>query len=402
MSRNGSGIYSIPPGSAAVDDTIIDPVAFNTLISDLETDANTARPIVAGGTGATTAAAARTNLGATAVGASVFTAADAAAARANLGIPPDDNGNRIINGDFGIWQRATSGTGDGYVAADRWRNGAVGGTVTQARSPFNPGDGVGVSSITPTFALSQDVTGQSLASHYAVTQQRIEGVRTYAGQTVTVLGFVRRVAGSGNAVIEMEQQFGTGGSPSVGITGLSPTTITLTGTWQPFAAVITLPSIFGKVLGSNNDDFVGLSLWISAGSNFSARTNSLGIRTQQVLWHGIHIRPGIWTAADAALYVPRDPGTETALCQRYLFKTQLGVILRGYSPSAGAQTFQTIVFPVTMRGGVIATNNWVSGANNLSQTVSASSTNAQLTLTSIIGSDFAVQYAAGNSFDSEL
>jgi hypothetical protein len=55
-----------------------------------------------------------------------------------------------------------------------------------------------------------------------------------------------------------------------------------------------------------------------------------------------------------------------------------------------------------MRGGVIATNNWVSGANNLSQTVSASSTNAQLTLTSIIGSDFAVQYAAGNSFDSEL
>ena len=63
MSRNGSGIYSIPPGSTAVDLTIIDPVVFNTLISDLETDANTARPVVAGGTGATTAAAARTNLG---------------------------------------------------------------------------------------------------------------------------------------------------------------------------------------------------------------------------------------------------------------------------------------------------------------------------------------------------
>ena len=58
MSRNGSGIYSIPPGSTAVDNTIIDPVVFNTLISDLEADANTARPVVAGGTGATTAAAA--------------------------------------------------------------------------------------------------------------------------------------------------------------------------------------------------------------------------------------------------------------------------------------------------------------------------------------------------------
>ena len=64
MSRNGSGIYSIPPGSSAVDNTIIDPVVYNTLISDLEADANTARPIVAGGTGATTAAAARANFGA--------------------------------------------------------------------------------------------------------------------------------------------------------------------------------------------------------------------------------------------------------------------------------------------------------------------------------------------------
>jgi hypothetical protein len=64
MSRNGSGIYSLPAGSAAVNDAIIDPVAFNTLISDLESDANTARPIVAGGTGATTAAAARTAFGA--------------------------------------------------------------------------------------------------------------------------------------------------------------------------------------------------------------------------------------------------------------------------------------------------------------------------------------------------
>lgn len=92
MSRNVSGVYSLPAGSVAVDNTIIDPVAFNTMTADLETDANTARPIVAGGTGATTAAAARTNLGATALGASVFTAADAAAARSALGITPLTNG----------------------------------------------------------------------------------------------------------------------------------------------------------------------------------------------------------------------------------------------------------------------------------------------------------------------
>ena len=84
MSRNLAGIYAVPPGSTAVDNTIIDPVVFNTLISDLEADANTARPVVAGGTGATTAAAARTNLGATATGSALFTAADVVAVMALL------------------------------------------------------------------------------------------------------------------------------------------------------------------------------------------------------------------------------------------------------------------------------------------------------------------------------
>lgn len=62
MSRNGSGVYSMPAGTAAVSGATIDSDKYNTLMDDFETDANTARPIVAGGTGATTAAAARTNL----------------------------------------------------------------------------------------------------------------------------------------------------------------------------------------------------------------------------------------------------------------------------------------------------------------------------------------------------
>jgi hypothetical protein len=133
MSRNGSGVYSLPPGSTAVDDAIIDPVVFNTLISDLESDANTARPIVAGGTGATTAAAARTNLGATAVGASVFTAADAAAARSAIGAPPTPQ----LAGGVGNWFRLYT-TASGNVtlpAGGSWawlmirRNASTGGIV---------------------------------------------------------------------------------------------------------------------------------------------------------------------------------------------------------------------------------------------------------------------------------
>lgn len=43
-----------------------------------------------------------------------------------LGFEQDDN--RIINGDFGIWRRGTSHSGSGY-GADRWRNDLRGGTV---------------------------------------------------------------------------------------------------------------------------------------------------------------------------------------------------------------------------------------------------------------------------------
>lgn len=63
MPRDGSGVYSKPAGSTATTDTTALAETHNTPIDDLVTDANTARPVVAGGTGASTALAARVNLG---------------------------------------------------------------------------------------------------------------------------------------------------------------------------------------------------------------------------------------------------------------------------------------------------------------------------------------------------
>jgi len=63
MSRNVSGVYALPPGSLVANGDTSDQTDLNTPLTDLEADANVARPIVAGGTGATSASAARTNLG---------------------------------------------------------------------------------------------------------------------------------------------------------------------------------------------------------------------------------------------------------------------------------------------------------------------------------------------------
>src|SRR6056297_2185907 len=66
MPRSG-GIFSVPTASRndAQSGTTISSADYITLLDDLEDDANAARPVSAGGTGATTAAQARINLGIT-------------------------------------------------------------------------------------------------------------------------------------------------------------------------------------------------------------------------------------------------------------------------------------------------------------------------------------------------
>lgn len=71
MSRNGSGVYSLPAGSVVANGDVSDASDLNTPLADLEADANVARPIVAGGTGASSAADALVNLGLTATAAEI-------------------------------------------------------------------------------------------------------------------------------------------------------------------------------------------------------------------------------------------------------------------------------------------------------------------------------------------
>jgi hypothetical protein len=248
-----------------------------------------------------------------------------------------DPENRIINGAFDFWQRGTSSTSAAYVAADRWRNDLTGGTVTQSRQSFTVGDTLGNNS--PTFFLRQTVSGQTLASQGALTCQRIEGVRSYAGQTITILGWARRSSGSGNVAVELLQSFGTGGSPSTEVNSIGVTTVTLTGSWAAFAVTIAVPSITGKTLGSNGNDYLELRFWTSAGSDYNARTNSLGLQTIGVDLWGIHIKQGTHTVAAADLYKQPELGPELARCQRYYEKSYSVGVAPGTNTSEGATVF---------------------------------------------------------------
>lgn len=86
MPRDGSGVYSAPAGTAATANTTIESAKYNALINDLVNDNNAARPIVAGGTGATTAPAALVNLGLTATAAEINILDGVTASTAELNI----------------------------------------------------------------------------------------------------------------------------------------------------------------------------------------------------------------------------------------------------------------------------------------------------------------------------
>ena len=267
-----------------------------------------------------------------------------------------DPENRIINGAFDFWQRGTSFTTAVY-GADRWLNGVSGGTVTMSRQAFSVGDTLGNNN--PTYFARQTVSGQTLTSNLALIQQRFEGVRTYAGQTITVLGWAKRSSGSGNMAVEMAQTFGTGGSPSADVTGTGQT-VTLTGSWAPFAVTFSVPSITGKTLGTNGNDYSNINFWTSAGSDYNARTNSLGIQTIGVDLWGIHIKQGTHTVAAADLYRQPELGPELARCQRYyqVYSTSgfVGAILVVRTATSFNDYSGNLVFPVTMRATPTATN----------------------------------------------
>ncbi|MDF9301603.1 hypothetical protein P5P81_03265 [Tritonibacter mobilis] len=63
MPRAGDGTYTLPSGYLATDDQTATAEQHNEPLEDLQADANSARPITAGGTGATNAATALANLG---------------------------------------------------------------------------------------------------------------------------------------------------------------------------------------------------------------------------------------------------------------------------------------------------------------------------------------------------
>jgi hypothetical protein len=229
--------------------------------------------------------------------------------------------NKIINGDFSVNQRNfTTTTSNNEYGFDRFVTFNSGGTSTYSAQVFAPGTAPVAGYESKNFIRIVS-TGQSAAGDNTRLTTRIESVRTLAGQTATLSFWAKASTGTPSFAAYFQQFFGSGGSPSAAI-NIDGQKTAVTTSWARYSFTFNIPSISGKTLGTDNNDYLGMFIATSAGSDFNARTNSLGIQSATIDFWGVQLEAGS-TASPFQTATGTIQG-ELAACQRYYQRVTAG------------------------------------------------------------------------------
>jgi hypothetical protein len=248
---------------------------------------------------------------------------------ASSGSPFVAGKNKVINADFEVWQRGTSFTAYGSYWADRWTSTGDRTSPSFTRQTFTPGAAPVAGYEGEYYARWVPGSGGTFSN----MQQRIEDVRVYANQSVTLSYFAKISTGTATNSPFIIQNFGSGGSAEV---STALTTSTITTTWTRFTHTFTVPSVSGKTIGT------------------SSYLNLLPLRfetasTANVDVWGIQLEAGS-TVSDFVTASGNSPQAELAMCQRYYWRTANKEQRFGLCFSFNTtQAYGTITFPTQMR-----------------------------------------------------
>ena len=257
-------------------------------------------------------------------------------------LPESANRNKVMNGNFDVWQRGTSFTASDYTA-DRWKNGYGGGAAaTVSQQSFTIGQTTVPNN--PTYNLRSVVTSANSAGSYVTLNQKIESVKTFSGKTVTI-SFWAKADAVKNIAIEPYQNFGTSGSPSSSVL-ITPQKVALGTTWTKYTKTFSVPSIAGKTLGTDNNDFLQFAFWLEAGSSYADRTDTLGNQSGTFEFSQIQIEEG----SKATDFELKSLGEIVQDCKRY-YVDSIHVGAGGYATGSGqtARAYTNATLPVQMR-----------------------------------------------------
>ena len=219
--------------------------------------------------------------------------------------------NVVLNSAFDVWQKATSfaiaAAQTDFLTADRWFltcNG-TGMTSTISRQAFTLGTApVAGQENAYYYRYAQTVAATGQTSNYV--QARIEDVRTFAGQTVT-LSFWAKADTANTVTPSMVQYFGTGGSPSANVI-TAGSAISITTSWVRYTQTFAIPSIAGKVIGTGSSGLTSsLRLQLAFPNNATGTFDIWGVQLEKGSYANEYFRNG--TNAQA----------ELAACQRFAY-----------------------------------------------------------------------------------
>jgi hypothetical protein len=215
--------------------------------------------------------------------------------------------NYLINGDFNIWQRATSFTGSGYTA-DRWSApGAAGSVVSKvADSPSG-------------FGSCAEVT-HTVGSNWL--QTRLEGANCapLALQVCTISYWTYNISGATQVTIIVESADALDNF-STNTTVSSAVKTSVLNTWTKHTHTFTATAAVAN----------GIQIRIVSGS--AAAVNRIA---------DVKLEEGEY----ATNFEQRSVGEELALCQRYYYKNDTAALMQKF---IAGSNINTGYFPITMR-----------------------------------------------------
>lgn len=256
--------------------------------------------------------------------------------------------NKLINGDFDNWQRGASisVTTSGQYHVDRW-NWEFGESRTRTVSQQAHTLGQTTVPGNPRYFMRVNQSVAGSGTGFNQISQRIEGVQTLAGKTVTLTLYAKFGTASTIPGLFVYQVFGSGGSPSASVQAYVDQNIAVGTSFQKIQYVFTVPSISGKVLGTNNDDYLAIYFQVSTSIVFTLDISHFSIVEGDA-------------SKEADPFSPRHIQQELALCQRYY---ETGRAIWSGMTTTGSTYYDNGYFKVSKRSTPTLIGTYINGAS---------------------------------------